>query len=110
MALAGDAELVERLAQQRAWSVATFGPGPRLLGILDHIRKELVEVEAAPDDVSEWADILILAFGGAMRQGHTPHQIIDAIKTKQAHNETRTWPDWHTMSADTVIEHDRSGE
>ena len=125
-ALAVDAELVERrkqlegdaaealdishLAHQHAWSVTTFGPGPRLLGVLDHLRKELGEVEATPDDVSAWADVLILAFDGTMRQGHTPQQIIDAVKAKQARNEARTWPDWRTMSTDTAIEHDRRGE
>ena len=93
------------LAHQRDWSAKTFGPGPRLLGVIDHIKKELVEVEAAPDDISEWADILILAFDGALRQGHEPQAIIDAIKAKQAKNEKREWPDWRGQPTDRAIEH-----
>lgn len=98
------------LAQQREWSTATFGPGTRLHGVLDHIRKELGEIEAAPDDVTEWVDVIILAFDGAWRAGWEPQQIIDAIKAKQARNEARTWPDWRAMSQDHAIEHDRTGE
>lgn len=95
------------LARQRAWSHKTFGPGTRLLGVLDHIRKELEEIEANPSDVEEWVDVIILAFDGAWRAGWEPQQIIDAIKAKQAKNEARTWPDWRTMSEDQAIEHTR---
>lgn len=100
----------EHLARQRAWSEATFGPGPRTFGVLDHIRKELAEIEADPTDVTEWVDVVILALDGAWRAGWEPQQIIDAIRAKQARNEARTWPDWRTMSADRAIEHDRTGE
>lgn len=95
------------LANQRAWSEKTFGPGMRLLGVLDHIRKELKEIESAPGDVEEWVDVIILALDGAWRAGWEPQQIIDAIKAKQAKNEAREWPDWRTMSADQAIEHVR---
>lgn len=98
------------LAHQRAWSLRTFGPGPRTLGVLDHIGKELDEIRADPTDLGEWVDVIILAFDGAWRHGWKPQQIIDAIKAKQAKNEARTWPDWRTMSADQAIEHDRSAE
>lgn len=95
------------LERQRQWSEQTFGPGSRLLGVLDHIRKELVEIEQDPTDVEEWVDVLILAFDGAWRAGWEPQQIIDAIKAKQAKNEAREWPDWRTMSQDHAIEHVR---
>lgn len=100
----------EHLTHQREWSLRTFGPGTRLLGVLDHIRKELKEIEADPADVSEWVDVIILAFDGAWRAGGEPQQIIDAIKAKQAKNEARTWPDWRTMSADAAIEHVRTDD
>ena len=93
------------LANQREWSGNTFGPGTRLLGVLDHIRKELQEIQASPGDVEEWVDVIILAFDGAWRAGWEPQQIIDAIKAKQARNEARTWPDWRTSSPDHAIEH-----
>lgn len=98
----------EHLAHQREWSEATFGPGPRTQGVLDHIRKELAEIEADPSDLGEWVDVLILAFDGAWRAGWEPQQIIDAIKAKQAKNEARVWPDWRTADPDKAIEHDRS--
>jgi hypothetical protein len=100
-----DAAHIDR---QRAWSEATFGPGVRL-GVIDHIRKELREVEADPTDVTEWVDVLILAIDGAWRAGHSSQAIIDAVKAKQARNEAREWPDWRTMSPDQAIEHVRSG-
>ena len=100
----------EHLWRQKQWSLKTFGPGTRLLGVLDHIRKELAEIEADPTDLSEWVDVIILAFDGAWRAGWEPQQIIDAIKAKQAKNEARKWPDWRTMSSDVAIEHDRTME
>ena len=98
----------EHLARQRQWSRETFGPGTRLLGVLDHIRKELAEIEADPTDLGEWVDVIILAFDGAWRAGWEPQQIIDAVKAKQARNEARVWPDWRGLSEDAAIEHDRT--
>lgn len=98
----------EHLDRQRAWSRQTFGPGRRTLGVLDHIRKELAEIEANPLDVGEWVDVIILAFDGAWRAGWEPRQIIDAIKAKQQRNEARVWPNWRGASEDVAIEHDRS--
>lgn len=100
----------QHLDRQREWSHETFGPGPRTLGVLDHIRKELAEIEANPTDVNEWVDVIILAFDGAWRAGWEPQQILDAVAAKQSRNEARTWPDWRTMSEDVAIEHDRSAE
>jgi hypothetical protein len=102
-----DAAHIER---QRAWSRETFGPGTRTAGVLDHIRRELDEVQAAPGDVTEWADVVILAFDGAWRAGHEPQAILDAIVAKQARNETRTWPDWRTADPNRAIEHVRQPE
>lgn len=103
-------DLTAHLRRQRTWSDLTFGPGERTAGVIDHIRKELIEVEAAPHDTSEWIDVAILAFDGAMRAGATPEQVAAALKAKQDRNEGRTWPDWRTMPKDQAIEHDRSGE
>lgn len=97
----------DHLARQREWSRRTFGPGRRTAGVVAHIRKELVEIEAAPDDVTEWADVVILALDGAWRAGHEPQAIIDAIKAKQARNEAREWPDWRTADPNGPIEHTR---
>jgi hypothetical protein len=98
------------LERQRAFSERTFGPGPRTHGVLDHIRKELAEIEAAPTDLGEWVDVAILALDGAWRAGHQPQAIIDAIVAKQTRNEARTWPDWRTAEPGTAIEHDRTAD
>jgi hypothetical protein len=97
--------MAEHLQRQREWSGRTFGPGPRTKGVIDHIRKELNEIEAAPSDVSEWIDVVILALDGAWRAGFQPQQIIDALVAKQTKNEARDWPDWRTSSPDQAIEH-----
>lgn len=95
------------LHRQREWSRQTFGPGRRTQGVLDHIRKELVEIEDNPES-DEWVDVVILALDGAWRHGMEPQQIIDAIRAKQAKNEARVWPDWRLSDEDHAIEHDRS--
>ena len=98
------------LARQAAWSEQTFGPGSRAQGVVDHIRKELEEIEADPGDLKEWVDVVILALDGAWRAGFTPQEIIDALVAKQSKNEGRTWPDWRTVDPSKAIEHDRTGE
>ncbi len=96
---------VNHLERQIAWSLSTFGPGLRTKGVIDHIRKELTEIEANPSDIFEWVDVIILAFDGAWRAGWKPQEILQAIKDKQAKNEKRSWPDWRTKSEDEAIEH-----
>lgn len=103
-------DLVAHLVRQREFSLKTFGPGPRLKGVIDHIRKELVEIEADPTDLKEWVDLILLAFDGAWRAGHSPTQIVAGINAKQSKNEGRDWPDWRTADPDKAIEHVRAGE
>lgn len=94
------------LEGQRRWSERTFGPGFRT-GVFRHIEKEVKEAEADPSDVTEWADLLILALDGAMRAGHSPEAIIDAYHEKVAANMARQWPDWRGLPTDVAIEHVR---
>lgn len=100
-------DLVRHLERQRRWSERTFGPGPRTAGVLDHLRKELREIEAAPTDLTEWMDVVILGLDGAWRAGYTPEQIADALVNAQTRNEARVWPDWRTAAPDRAIEHQR---
>ena len=93
------------LDRQREFSEKTFGPGLRTNGVVDHIRKELVEILEDPTDLKEWVDVIILAFDGAWRTGAGSQEIIDAIVAKQTKNEQRTWPDWRTSDPDKAIEH-----
>ena len=99
--------LLAHLVRQRTWSEKTFGPGDRSKGVIDHIRKELREIEAAPGDLEEWIDVILLAFDGAWRSGHSPVAIVSGIVAKQKKNEGRDWPDWRTLSTDVAIEHRR---
>lgn len=96
------------LEDQREFSRTTYGPGSRVDGVIDHIRKELTEIEAHPDDLFEWADLLILAFDGAWRAGYEPNDILRAYHAKMQINKDRTWPDWRTAEPGKAIEHDRS--
>ena len=98
-------DLITHLHRQREWSLRTFGPGMRTLGIIEHIKKELNEIKRAPDDLTEWADVIILALDGAWRSGHAPAEIFRAITNKQKKNEGRKWPDWRLFSANDAIEH-----
>lgn len=103
-------DLVAHLRRQAAFSDRTFGPGKRVDGVCDHIRKELVEVQQSGGSLAEWVDVIILGLDGAWRSGATPEQIVTAIEAKQSKNECRRWPDWRTADASKAIEHDRSGE
>lgn len=95
------------LKRQREWSARIFGPGLRTKGIISHIRKELLEIEADPTSLEEWIDVVTLALDGAWRAGYSPTQILDQLEAKQTKNENRTWPDWKTMTEDDAIEHHR---
>lgn len=97
--------IIDYLEKQIAWSLKTFGPGPRTLGVTNHIRKELIEVEASPADLEEWCDVMILAFDGAWRAGHSPGQIVDMLQAKQAKNFNRRYAP--SSDQDTPTEHIR---
>lgn len=97
--------LIAHLHRQREFSLRTFGPGRRTAGNLAHIRKELVEIEANPDDLSEWIDVVLLALDGALRHGGTPESIVKTLEAKQTKNEARTWPDWRTVPEGEAICH-----
>jgi hypothetical protein len=110
-------DLKQHLLRQMAWSHATFGPGKRADGILEHIQKEIAEVKSAQDKSSEWVDILILALDGITRDAiftengargdpsRAADRVIDALLHKQAENEARRWPDWRTSDPNKPIEH-----
>lgn len=93
------------LARQFSWSAKTFGPPRGVLGVIDHIRQELGEIEQAPNDVEEWIDVVILALDGAFRSGATPGEVIAMLEYKQAKNEKRVWPDWRTAEPGKAINH-----
>lgn len=100
-----DFDFLAHLRRQCKFSLRTFGPGERTQGLIDHIIKELDEIESDPTDLSEWIDVVILALDGAWRIGATPEDIVAALVAKQTKNESRNWPDWRTAQAGKAIEH-----
>ena len=100
-------DLEEHIRRQISFSEKTFGPGIRTEGVLDHIRKELKEIENNPFDLNEWVDVIILAIDGAWRVGYTPAEITSALSAKLTINENRDWPDWRTAEPGKAIEHIR---
>lgn len=105
--------LEAHLDRQRRFSSRTFGPmhlRHRTAGVIDHIRKELFEIEENPRKLDEWIDVVILAFDGAMRNGYTSKEIVAALEAKQTKNENRDWPDWRSAAPGKAIEHVRSPE
>lgn len=105
---AREGELVAYIKRQWAWSAETFGPALRTRGIIQHITKELCEIEAKPHDLSEWVDVIILAMDGFWRHGGKPEDLLPAMQAKQDKNFARQWPDWRTMPEGQAIKHDRS--
>lgn len=99
-------DIVEYFNAKDQWSFKTFGPGARAEGICKHIEKELIEVRAKPRDLSEWADIIILASDGAARAGFTGAEIWAEMQRKLNVNMCRTWP--APGPEDQAIEHVRS--
>jgi len=78
---------------QRLWSSKVFGTGEMTEGILRHMDEEVSEIRENPDDLSEWADVIILALDGMWRRGYTSAQIASALRDKQKVNSQRDWPE-----------------
>lgn len=109
-------DLKQHLIRQMVFSKATFGPGPRTKGVIDHIKKELIEVELSNGSPTEWVDVVILALDGLTRsiwsqRTHTMYaneaaqMACNHIERKQCRNELRDWPDWRTADPEKAIEH-----
>lgn len=61
---------VNFLARQTAFSRATFGPGERSKGVLDHIEQEIEEIrecESPRERAQEWVDMVLLSQDGLLR-------------------------------------------
>ena len=99
--------LLELAADQSEWSQRTFGTdlerGP--IGALKHLEKEAREAQEHPDDVSEYADCLLLILDAARRQHVTPLGLIKFAKEKMIINRQRTWA---KPTDDEPVEHDKN--
>ena len=98
--------LADYLHEAKEFSERTFGKGRRTLGVTKHIEKEIAEVRAKPDDLTEWVDIIILACDGYWRHGGQPENLLADMLAKLAKNKARVWPT--PTSEDEPVEHDRS--
>lgn len=91
----GDAESVLdpfRFVRQAhaEWSDRQFGNvGP--VGPLKHLAKEANEAAEAPDDISEFADIIMLVWDATRRAGITDEQLAKAVAEKLDRNKRRQW-------------------
>ena len=98
--------LADFLSKQIVWSKKTFGSSKRTLGIIKHIRKELIEIKKKPEDLSEWIDVIILALDGYWRHGGKPEEIMLHLYEKQKTNFNRVYP--YPTSENEPSEHIRS--
>ena len=79
------------------------------IGPLKHLKLEVDEAIAKPDDVSEYADIFILAIDSARRAGFTATELIEAAALGTLYITRRR--EWKKASGgDEALEHDRTGE
>lgn len=99
-----DKEFLDFYSRRWEWSLHTFGPGPRTLGLTRHIRKELREIEAEPQKAEEWVDVVMLAMDGLARLGYTGEQVIQFLRAKHHINTNRKW---NRASQDEPAEHRR---
>lgn len=84
-------------ASKAGWSQRTFGPGIRTRGITEHIRRELIEIEAAPHDLTEWVDVVLLAMDGFARAWMD--RVADALRPPPIRHG------WHDLAAGAFIRH-----
>ena len=74
-------------------SLRKFGSEQKTEGTLTHLEKEIQEVREDPDNLIEWADCIILAIDGALRRGHEPKELLNAIWAKLQIIDNRMYPD-----------------
>lgn len=102
-------EFGDVIAELHEFQSKTFGDRQeRTAGVLDHCRKELVEIEQAPGDLEEWVDLMFLALDGYRRNGGGAYDLADRFEFKLELLRLRTWPDWRTTPDSIAIEHDRN--
>lgn len=65
---AGAEALAGVFDRRAAWSLRTFGAGDKYKGVVEHIRRELAEIEADPSSLVEWVDVVMLAMDGALER------------------------------------------
>lgn len=114
--LLADLRLGRFLRERRKWSHETFGPPcfRDWRGPLDHLKKEIAEVEKAAtvrQEQEELVDCVFLAFDALDRCGSLEYrEIVDLLVAKLAKNKLRNWGDWGTKDPTKAVEHVRTQE
>lgn len=93
--------LTQYIEELKAWQLETFGEEDRTEALVKHIRKELREIEAKPDDIDEWCDVMILSIEGAWRSGYEPIYIAHELSCADG-----GWPHLPTLAKiDGMLSH-----
>lgn len=86
-------KLHKLIESQTPWSQTTFGsdtPESSRKPTL-HMRKEVDEILANPDDITEYADVLLLLIDAARRRGFVFSDLVQAAIAKHEICKTREW-------------------
>lgn len=119
-------DLEDFIARKIAHSRAAFGSKQSFTGVLDHLKKEIAEVESAiaqdkdfSEIADEFVDCLFLSLEGVWRTiaasplvnpmytDDIASIVAQKIRDKLNINEAREWPDYRKLSPDVAREHDR---
>jgi hypothetical protein len=73
------------------WQWQTFGEGYNPLPTLTHLKEEVEEAIAEPNNLEEYADIFILLLSAVDRAGYDLSDLLKAVEQKHAVNKLRTW-------------------
>jgi len=84
---AAQVRLIEVLCEAVSWGHDTF-PQETVQSLANHIAKEAKELQAAPTDPDEIADVLMLLAGLIDKAGV---DVAEACRRKLAENRTRAW-------------------
>lgn len=72
------------------WAMSVFTHAT-ISSKLAHLRSELDEIEKKPEDIEEWADVMLLYLGAAQLAGHSIGNIFLAAQKKAEKNKKRKW-------------------
>lgn len=86
-------DLFDLINELTVWSQQTFGSDEErdCRGPLEHLKKEIKEVESNPGDVTEWADMFLLYLDGLRRAGIGFPMLVEVAKRKLKYNQARQW-------------------
>lgn len=72
------------------WSWNTFKDST-IRSNIAHLRDEIDEIEETPENIEEWADVIILYMNAAHFSGHSMDDILKAVHAKHEKNKKRKW-------------------